>query len=811
MAEENEDRKVRTRPRKRKMHKKTRDKIAARVCDFWNEDDNDRSEDMFRRLDRYAKVRGWTEDDDGFPWPGSSNIALPDISRAVEETQDSLVNAALATRPTVMAKAITSISREREQKVSRLLDHQFYEEQSGETTMHELAQTFCVDGNFVAYVPWVKETRQVLDNATFDPIPDDADTPKEHLQQIVTASFPGPKWRLFSRDTEGWSWKGVSKDGKEVRLIEFYTKNEIEDEGTNASEDIEMEVSYEATTFNGPKVIVKDYEDVVSPSRSSNLQIPGPSNPGGATHVILRDFPTMDEIVRLQKSGIYDLISAKKLEEMRGHAEDRDSGQDEVKRQKDVLSGELQRRSPEDFAHRKFTRYTCFDIYDFEDGKGPVDMVFTVLRNPCILLKSSRLTERYPVPDGDAPIRPLAESSYLPEKGRRQGRSLPEFMEGLHDFNKSLIDQIKDGGDMAMTPFFFYQPSSDMNPEITTVTPGEGYPMENPQQNLLFPNINTQGLSFGLNLYTLTSQLQDKLTVLGEIRSGRVPAGQSSALRTTGNLQALLAQGEARPERVLRRFFMGVTDIYRLMHRLNQVFLPKEKQFRILGVLEPGEDPYQSVSRDELAGSRFDFMFQPNVQNASLQAQQDSQQQLLALLLNPVSLQMGIVQPDGVYRLLRDTAKTFATDPDQYMTPPSPTSTRRKITAEAALSAILQNEIPSGIPIEGAEEHLQTIEKLLQMQQKDASGQIIVLREFMTATQTAVLNEYLKGIAEQLQAEQEAAQQQQAAAEFQRQQAQGPGGGGGQQGVAPEGGAPPVQGGELIDESLPGAGGGAVQ
>ena len=103
--------------------------------------------------------------------------------------------------------------------------------------------------------------------------------------------------------------------------------------------------------------------------------------------------------------------------------------------------------------------------------------------------------------------------------------------------------------------------------------------------------------------------------------------------------------------------------------------------------------------------------------------------------------------------------------------------------------------------MEGAQDHLSTIEKLLQMQKKDAGGKVIVLREFMTATQTAVLNEYLKGLAEQIQAEQQAAQQQEAAAEFQRQQTQGPGGGGGQQGVAPSDAAPPVQGGEPRDRA----------
>jgi hypothetical protein len=44
----------------------------------------------------------------------------------------------------------------------------------------------------------------------------------------------------------------------------------------------------------------KDVQDVLHPIRCENLQIPGPSNPMGAAHVILRDFPTIDEIKRLR-------------------------------------------------------------------------------------------------------------------------------------------------------------------------------------------------------------------------------------------------------------------------------------------------------------------------------------------------------------------------------------------------------------------------------------------------------------------------------------------------------------------------------
>jgi hypothetical protein len=791
----------RTRPRDRRYSKSRRAEIVQRVLDCYRRDEEDRAEDQDRRLERYAKIRGWTESDDGNPWPNSSNIALPDIARACEETQDTLVNAALATRPTVIAQALDKRGVERERTLSQMLDTQFYEEQEGEQSLHEMAQVFTEEGSFVAFVPWVDEHRGIVDRASYDPIPD-GEIPILYFKTLLSNRFPTNDWEHYQRDEEGWSWR-IQK-GRESRFVEFYTKSEPAGPSLHVPDDVEMVVSYDATVFQGPKVIVMDYEDVLTPSRSANLQIPGPSNPRGATHVILRDQPTMDEILRLVKQGWYDLVKPSDIDALDGHTDEDDT---EEKKQKSVMQGIDSPRQEKDFAHRDFTRLTCFDIFDFDDGHGAVDMVWTVLVEPQLLLKAARLTELYPVPDGTRPMRPLAEASYLPVKGWRQGRSLPELMEGMHDYIKSIWDQMKDGADMALTPFFFYQPSSEMNPEISSISPGEGYPMENPNQNILFPNINMQGQAFALNMITVATQMQEKLTVLGDIQQGRVPAGRSSAFRTTGNLQALLAQGEARPERVLRRFFMGVTSVFELMHRLNQFYLPKTKQFRFAGVLEPNEDPYKALTREEIRTSRFDFTFLANIQNSSMMAKQQSLQQAASVLLNPLAIQMGFVTPDDAYRLTRDLARTSSQEVDQYMTPPTPTSTRRKITAEGALTAVLHNEIPQGLPLEGAQPHLGTIEKLLDMQQRGGDGVTVVLRDTLSPAQTAILNQYLRDLSEIVQAEAEQEQRVEAAKQAQagahNQQAPQPG--------TANTAAPPVQANELIDETLPTAGGGAVQ
>ena len=112
---------------------------------------------------------------------------------------------------------------------------------------------------------------------------------------------------------------------------------------------------------------------------------------------------------------------------------------------------------------------------------------------------------------------------------------------------------------------------------------------------------------------------------------------------------------------------------------------------------------------------------------------------------------------------------------------------------------ILQGQLPQGRPLEGAQAHLQ---KLLLFQKDDRFG-------LLDAGSLVLYRTYLQQLAGL--AQQEAQQQAMLQAAQQFSQAAGQqGGGGGQSGISPQMGQPAVEAGELLDESLPSAGGGAA-
>jgi len=224
-----------------------------------------------------------------------------------------------------------------------------------------------------------------------------------------------------------------------------------------------------------------------------------------------------------------------------------------------------------------FTRLTFFGREDLDGDGLDEEVVYWFLKEPQILLRARYLSEVYPV----TPLRrPFGMAKYIPVNGQFYAIGLIEMMESGYDIIKKTFDQMIDSGDLTNTPFGFYRPMSGIRPETMRLGPGDLYPTNDPKNDVFYPTL-PQGMSaFGHNIITLVSQILDQTTLVGQLQLGGVPQGKSSALRTTSNMQSLLQQGDARPERILRRFFTGLAEIWQQFHELNKVFLPKQKMFR---------------------------------------------------------------------------------------------------------------------------------------------------------------------------------------------------------------------------------------
>lgn len=756
-----------------------RETIAERIKQFYDTDHQDRKWEIDARLQRYAKFRMWTEGK-SWPWESATDCALPDMMTASMRLQDTLHNAVMSARPPIMAKANKPTDKDKEETINHLLDFQFFEEQPGESTVGQLADDFVNEGFFTAYTPWIEETRRAKEVKVYDSVPRDL-PPPQYFYGLLLGFFPKGEITLAG---DGWDFK--IKDGDKRAKASFFTT----DDGS-----VELELEREVEVFNGPRAIRKDLQDILHPARCENLQIPGPSNPTGAAHVIMRDFPTVDELKRLHKSGYYDLMTAEDAKKL--GLRNMDTANQEREQQKDTMQGHTEQREDKPKgaeSHKQLTRLMCFDCFDIDGDGLDEDVVFWMILEEKIVLKACYLSQVFP---SSPPRRPFAEAQLFPVPGRRLAIGILEMMEGLHDLMKQFLDQGGDAGTLANSPFFFYRASSNMRPEVIRLWPGEGYPLSDPKNDVNMPQMGNQSQSFMFNMVSMLTQVQERLTNIGDLQLGRVPAGKASALRTVAGMQTVLSQGDARPERVLRRFFMGLAQIFQNFHALNEVKLPPKKRFMLCGPIDPRKDPYAIVESPNAIRGAFRFTFSANALNTSKEALQAALQDLMGAYINPLAIQLGIMKPDGAYRMLRDYGRAKGQDPDKYLTPPTPGAMEPPISAEDAILYIMDGIMPQGSPMEGTAEHFQ---KLQTFMQSDEFG-------YLEREHLPLFRAYLEKIAQLMAQEQASATLLKAAGQF---------GGGGQMGMSgpvpmPQGQQQQasIQDGELADESLPGAGGGA--
>jgi hypothetical protein len=244
---------------------------------------------------------------------------------------------------------------------------------------------------------------------------------------------------------------------------------------------------------------------------------------------------------------------------------------------------------------------------------------------------------------------------------------------------------------------------------------------------------------------------------------------------------------------------MGFAEIYKQMHGLNQHFFPDEKQIRVLGIVEPGENPYPEIVRKRDLDGRFVFDFRASILNASKAAQQQGLDRMLALLVNPLMIQLGIVGPDEIFRMVRDSVKTVGIDPDRsgYLKEPTPGVGRERLTANNVLSIILDHMVPDGVPAEpDAQDHMDQLQAFITDEKKNYLG-------LFDQPQLDILKGWMMQVAQLIVSQQGQQQMAQLTEGFQEKQAAAAGGNGS---AAPpvDQGNPPVNRNELVDETLPG-------
>ncbi|MDZ4347035.1 MAG: hypothetical protein U1E51_31880 [Candidatus Binatia bacterium] len=745
-----------SRKRRKRSLKIDHEAVATSVIERLDKGLIARFDFMQIRLDRYAKLRGWLPTKN-WPFVDCSNFWVPVIATASLRIRAALYNATIGMRPTIISKARQRQNQKKQDRIDRLLDYQVYVEASGESRFDDFITNFVDDFCAIAKVSWVRDEQNYHQIKV---LPEGQSGIPQELQSLLALRelFPSDAVAIpKGKDYDHWEVTYQEGSKEKVALVEFYDRNDGK---------LEACITSKQTVYDGPIIEVEDLEDIVFPLRCANLQPQSASNPRGAAWVFRLCTTTMDQIRRRKKDGVYDLLTAEDLQAISTTKRSTATGatlreEDKAKQQKDELEGmqAVQYPNRDDDVVDLVEAYDRWDV----DGDGlEEDVIFTIARESKKLMRARLLSEVHP---GLPIMRPFAHKSFIGVPNRVLGISLPEILESIQDMTKIIMDQNIDYGTIRNAPMFFYRAMSGMKPEVIRFTPGEGYPLDNPQQDV---NITQWGNSDNSWFFQMIAVLQgcgERLTMIGDIQLGRIPQGKSSALRTAGTTMALMQQGDVRGEQILRRLLHGVSQIYAIVHRLNQHFLPDDKEFRVIGMPNPGEEEYQSASIKDI-NAEVDFDFKATLLNTNRQALRQTLTEAMQVIMSPLAVQMGLLSQEKAYNLLEDYVKAGDLDPQRYVTKTSPEVDQPRILAEEAISTILSGEMPQGLPLETPEEHYQ---KLLAFQQQETERSQSGERPFLsTPQQIAAFHAWLIQILQVARQQQQKQQMIQAAAQFQQ-------------------------------------------
>ena len=744
--------------------------LAQKVLRLVRHAQEERTTWMQLRADRLAKYRGWTaREEKTFPWIGASNQHVPILAADSLRVKAGLFNAVMGIRPVMTPKTLRRELRERGERATHLIDHQVFSESDGERRIGQWIDGGVDDGTAFAESYWARREATVTRSDVYlrpgEPEEDFAVLMPAFLTDVV---FGGRvPTTLERKDKRGRRW-----------VATFPPTDPAKDEPTEVTiritepDDTRIEVTrtWKAITYDGPVFLPMLLEDLVAPMRSENLQPVTEENPNGAPWVARFSRVRVDEIRRGTETGFYDQLTEEDLDAIAGTSGPRvptdlqEGEQDLLKRQADAQAG-LTAFPGQDESREWVTLVKWFGPTDLdEDGLDEEAVAWVILESET-LCRLKALTQVHP---GLPVRRPLEEWRYIEVPGQLYGIGVLELGEGLHDFIHIMLNQTVDYGAITNLPAGTYRASSGLKPETLHLSPGEFIPVDTPGQDLVPITWPSRDQSFGLNMVAFGLQMMDRLIQIGPLQQGQVPTGKASALRTVGTTMAILQQGAAMPEQVLRRLFRGLATVWADIHALNTRHLPRKKEYLVAGKPLDHEDAYGMIDDPQEIAIPIAFDFQATLLNTNKGLVSQALMAVGSALVSPLFFQLGLVTPEHVYNWGKDLIQANTLDPARYLQRPQGMPEGPRLMAEEAIGLLLQGQMPQGATLEPPEQHYQ---KVLQWTQ---SPEFALLNPAFVP----LLQQYLQMLQQQIQQMMQQQQMMQAAAQLSQAMGQGGGQGG---------------------------------
>lgn len=376
------------------------------------------------------------------------------------------------------------------------------------------------------------------------------------------------------------------------------------------TDEVRVNVRRRVLERDGVCVDVLEYEDVIVPYRTADLQT--------ADRVAQRYWLTMEEVEDRARSGEWSLtpddLAILRARSTRSYIGD---GTDPMlQTQKDGVIGELtgvkteKRNADKSFPpydKNKIHVYMVYTTDTVEDGGERVEVIYHI---PCALKKivqADYLDEVYP--HGK---RPFICAKYLPMSDRWAALGIGDQLAAINLEINAVINYINNNQELINNPFYFYEPTAFNTDKegIVKLRPGQGVPVLS-VQGVSFPSFPQQPLANMQELSTLL-MFGDRVT-LSPLNAGS--SQMKNAPQTARGTLALLGEGHIKTDMLITRLQRGPwTELIEQIFGLYQEFMPDEKWYYI--TRSDGARRPNRATKSMLRG-RYEFTFKGNTVNTN--------------------------------------------------------------------------------------------------------------------------------------------------------------------------------------------------
>ena len=572
----------------KKLMTRLRDKnVGEKVAQAWHQGNADRTEWLTRLQEYLIQFDEWIDPiyEPAQDW--NSVLHLPTIFTVIKTYHARMLSALLSVDPFFVTKARTEAKVDQEAVVQDLMRYTFKdwvnENQGIDETFDRWLWDWCAYGCGILKARWHRKFTKFVDVE----------------EQLV----PGP------------SRFEVDPNTGETIVVPTYKSEE-------------KEVEKIVKCFEGPMVERMNLHDV--------LIVGGEGEPQNADIIIQQQYLTASDLWSMADQKIFEEKSVEKVINSGNNARTADVANQILQRHKEV-AGLSQVDKP-----FELDRYQILEAYlklDVDNSGINTDVIVWVHNETREIL---RCTYLYRVsPSGK---RPFFKIDFHKRNNTEYGIGLVEILYSLGREIDAMHNIRIDVGVMTSMPFGFYRPTASMAEEKLPIEPGTMVPLDNPSQDVFFPNLGAR-TAFGFQEEAALMTLVERVTSVSDLSLGII--GGQGATRTATGTQALLGEANANLDVFLRRMNRGVRQLLIYMFGLLQQKLPKGFQFRIRG--DDGKEIWRQIESKEAIAGMYDFELDANSANSNKQIQIQTADFVYQSLQNPLLLQMGLVNANNLY------------------------------------------------------------------------------------------------------------------------------------------------------------------